>query len=248
MRRTGLSVVVVLSACLMASAASAAVTFDFNSLSTGDGASAISSYMSDVLGAKVVVTGAEVGGEGLPALRYLPFKPPPQMSAWADNGTPFIWTAAGAGRDFEIEFQDALIMGVSGLGLVYDATSGADFVIKAYNAAGSLVDVKKWWVTNDGTEVPFQLTFDEAVKRLVFSDSGKHDVAVDNLRVVASVVPEPATAVIWSLLAIGGWVTGVTVWRRRGQHGECAEPAVHPAWSDENRRAIHELVARRNSR
>jgi hypothetical protein len=44
-------------------------------------------------------------------------------------------------------------------------------------------------------------------------------------------VPEPATMIIWSLLGVGGWL-GTRVSRRR------------QGWSDDNRTAIHQLIAR----
>jgi hypothetical protein len=51
------------------------------------------------------------------------------------------------------------------------------------------------------------------------------------------VTPEPATIIVWSLLGAGSWL-GVRVWRRRGQ------PVGRQPWSDENRQAIHEIIAR----
>ncbi len=56
------------------------------------------------------------------------------------------------------------------------------------------------------------------------------------LSVNIAVVPEPATIIIWSLLGFGSWL-GLRISRRRGSVGR-------QAWSDENRQAIQDIVAR----
>jgi len=50
-------------------------------------------------------------------------------------------------------------------------------------------------------------------------------------------VPEPATIIVWSLLGAGGWL-GIRVVRRRGGSGG------RQPWSNENRTAILEVIAR----
>jgi hypothetical protein len=50
------------------------------------------------------------------------------------------------------------------------------------------------------------------------------------------IVPEPATILVWSLLGAASWL-GMRVWRQ-GRHG------VRPAWSEENRVAIFEVIER----
>ncbi|MCG2682862.1 MAG: hypothetical protein L6306_04525 [Planctomycetales bacterium] len=50
-------------------------------------------------------------------------------------------------------------------------------------------------------------------------------------------VPEPATIIVWSLLGAGSWL-GMRVWRRRGG------PVGRQHWSNENRTAIHQIIAR----
>lgn len=63
-----------------------------------------------------------------------------------------------------------------------------------------------------------------------------------------TVVPEPATIIIWSLLGAGSWL-GTRVWRRRGSDlAEDLAPGARQPWSPENRQAIHDIIARRASR
>ncbi len=64
---------------------------------------------------------------------------------------------------------------------------------------------------------------------------GTGNVLVDNFGTVAT-VPEPATILVWSLLGAASWL-GMGVWRR-GQHGG------RRSWSEENRMAIHDIIAR----
>ena len=59
-------------------------------------------------------------------------------------------------------------------------------------------------------------------------------------------VPEPASFVIWSLIAGWSWL-GMRVWRRRGA-GLVVDREARQPWSPEDRRAIRALVARRGSR
>jgi len=55
-------------------------------------------------------------------------------------------------------------------------------------------------------------------------------------------VPEPATIVIWSLLGMGSWL-GMRVWRQRR-----GGPVGRQPWSNENRTAIHDIIARGTTR
>ncbi len=51
-----------------------------------------------------------------------------------------------------------------------------------------------------------------------------------------SCIPEPATMIVWSLLGAASWL-GMRVWRQGRRVGR--QP-----WSDGNRQAIHEIIAR----
>ncbi len=50
-------------------------------------------------------------------------------------------------------------------------------------------------------------------------------------------IPEPASVLVWCLLGAGSWL-GMRVWRRR------RIPVGRQPWSNENRQAIHEIIAR----
>ena len=58
--------------------------------------------------------------------------------------------------------------------------------------------------------------------------------ALDNVRVNA--IPEPATVLVWALLGAASWL-GMGVWRRGHNIGR-------RAWPEENRTAIHDIIAR----
>ena len=81
----------------------------------------------------------------------------------------------------------------------------------------------------------------------IFATTPLHSFSVDNttdwiaptsIRFSAEIVaiPEPATILVWSLLGAASWL-GMGVWRR-GQHGG------RRSWSEENRTAIHDIIAR----
>jgi hypothetical protein len=55
--------------------------------------------------------------------------------------------------------------------------------------------------------------------------------------VTVNAVPEPSTFVVWALLGGASWL-GMRVWRRRGG------PVGRQPWSNENRAAIREIIAR----
>ncbi|MCG2684888.1 MAG: hypothetical protein L6306_14895 [Planctomycetales bacterium] len=52
-----------------------------------------------------------------------------------------------------------------------------------------------------------------------------------------SIVPEPASVLVWCLLGAGSWL-GMRVWRRR------RVPVGRQSWSPENRQAIHDIITR----
>ena len=134
---------------------------------------------------------------------------------WPGNLTTFIWTDVdNSERDFEILFVDTPITGISGdtRGFVYDATSGTDFTIRAYDNnytnyggtvespwSGAQVFEQSWDVPADKTEIDIpDITFGSNVSLLLFRNEGEHDVAIDNLTVTP--IPEPTTI---GLLGLG---------------------------------------------
>ncbi len=68
-----------------------------------------------------------------------------------------------------------------------------------------------------------------------FTVNCANDVLYQPLDPIGSDIPEPAGILVWSLLGAGSWL-GMRVWRRDGSAGR-------PRWSDENRAAIHEIIA-----
>ena len=82
-----------------------------------------------------------------------------------------------------------------------------------------------------------------------FSNWGGFDGYLDGLTIgvaqsevqygtVDFAVPEPATIIVWLLLGAGSWM-GMRVWRRRR-----GGPVGRQPWSNENRTAIHDVIAR----
>ncbi len=59
-------------------------------------------------------------------------------------------------------------------------------------------------------------------------------------------LPEPSTLIIWSLLGAAGM--GLSVWRRRHGGQWIDGYAPRAAWSEENRQAIRQIIARGSER
>lgn len=184
------AIVFVAMACEMASAQT--FHFDFNSLENRDRDRAISDYMTAIYGSSVETDGARVTDE-----TALP------------GGVTDLFIATSLQLlnrgDFEIVFDDVPIIGVQFTGHVLDPTIGDDFRFRAFNG-----NTEVFALSRDEGEETFDsgwLEFPSAVDRLVFSDSGRKDVGIDDLTV--QVVPEPATA----LLMLAG--LGVGIVRRR---------------------------------
>ncbi|MCX7424308.1 MAG: hypothetical protein NTW96_01515 [Planctomycetia bacterium] len=59
-------------------------------------------------------------------------------------------------------------------------------------------------------------------------------------------LPEPSTLIIWSLLGASG--AGLSVWRRRRGGRFMGGAVPRAAWSEENRQAIRQIIARGGSR
>lgn len=206
----------VLTLCIVGAAQAA--LFNFNSLADEGGSGAISTYMTGVYGSPVTVSDATSDNDN-----------------WSGNTTIAIRTASSVGGDFEILFANTPIISLLGaggtgstVGYVYDATSGNDFSLKAYDStygdvenpnASAQVDIGYavdygthwewiWWpfwgeTVDDGdnsvVNIP-DLVFSRPVSLLVISDEGIKDVGIDNLQVTP--VPVPA-ALLLGLLGMG---------------------------------------------
>lgn len=174
---------------LSASAASAqTVTFDFNSLENRDRDNPIGAYMTSVYGSTVETDGARVTDE---------------TSIPGGVTDLFIATSLQLLNrgDFEIDFGSVPIISVQFTGHVLDPTVGEDFHMVAYNGGAEVFSLSR-----DGGEETFDsglIEFITPVDRLVFSDSGRKDVGIDDLTV--QVVPEPVTGMMMlaGLAALG---------------------------------------------
>jgi len=109
-------------------------------------------------------------------------------------------------KAFQISFDTVPITGMSGDFHVFEATEGADFVVKAYDSSygnryapnSSALVAEQSWDFGTGSGV-FDIDFSSSVSLLVCSDDGWYDIAIDNLTVTP--IPEPATLL---LLGLGG--------------------------------------------
>jgi hypothetical protein len=187
MRRGVLSVLLVASAAGWTQGAPISFTFDDGGLADGDGDIRLSLYMSSLYPPLVLVNGAEVhSGDGFGSDHYLWTRP----------------RLLGAGN---------ILLGmvvpttsVSFDGYIFDATSDADFTFTAYDLMGHTI-YQQSWNTGSGTGFSFSTgPFSEPVYALNFSNSGQHDIGIDNLTLepvdAAPPVPAPGAAL---LAAIG---------------------------------------------
>lgn len=185
---------------LVTVAAQAAPTlFTFDSLNLLDGENAISQYMSNLYGSKVVVDDAVVWqGDGFGTTKYITTLNP---------CNPF-WDG-----NFEIKFREEGVRCVSFDWFVFDDTSGADFTFKAYDANGN--KIWQWNAELAGESCRNQTgggtycaDFGGLVAtRLYFSNAGVHDVGIDNLRVNWCVIPAPGAVLLGSIgIGLVGWL------------------------------------------
>lgn len=164
--------------------------FDFNDLGPFEGSNGIGNYMSDLYGSEIEVDGARATNDN---------SSPPEGLGQGETDRMIATSFQLLNRgDFEILFTEVPIISASFEGHVLDPTPGVDFSFKAFSGDNLVFEI-----TRNNAEEVFEsgvFNFDEPVDRLRFSDSGRHDVGIDDLNVTA--VPEPATG----LLCIAGLV------------------------------------------
>lgn len=182
--------------------------FDFNDvlgINGTDSDTAISRYMTGVMGSTVIADDVEV------------------RDNW-DSDNP-IWAGKAGADDFlrcdsatgdlELIFSDP-ISRVTGDGYAFYTQNGYDYHIRGYDASyggdhenplsSSLVTEYSIY-TGSGHDAPFDVVFDRPVSLLVLSNGGREWIGVDNLSVQTTPVPGAG------LLAVIGM--GVTGWLKR---------------------------------
>jgi hypothetical protein len=164
---------------LAASARADSVTFDFNSLGRFDRDRQISEYMTAVYGSGVTTGGARATDE-----------------TSVPGGTTDLFIATSlqllSRGDFEVLFESMPIISARLEGHVLDPTVGEDFNFRAYSGNTEVLHFAR----DTGTETfdSGLISFSQPVDRLVISDSGRKDVGIDDLTVVA--VPDPASGLL----------------------------------------------------
>jgi hypothetical protein len=155
-------------------------TFDDGFLASGSGDIGVSLYMSQKAGSPVIVNGAEAhSGSGFGDDLYL----------W----TRFQVINPGNIRIFLTEPVNY----VSFDGYVFDATGGADFTFTAYDQNGDVVHQASWNAGVGGIGSYETGMLPTYVYQLNFSDHGRHDIGIDNLRLAT--IPAPAALMLGSL-------------------------------------------------
>jgi hypothetical protein len=175
------------------------------------------------------------GGTALPGTTPLSFvltAGPPDLHSLRINGS-----ALNTGITYDLRYSIAIDLGlaptflISSAELQADVTGAKTILKKIYKAAtfaaGDLIATLTPGLTASFGGLA-TIWVDELITIPSASTAG---TITDTYTQFDARVPEPATAVVWSLLGVGGWL-GSRVSRRR------------QTWSDENRTAIHQLVAR----
>lgn len=160
---------------LAAGASADPVTFDFNSLGRLNRDPQISDYMTAVYGSAVTTGGARATDD-----------------TSVPGGTTDMFIATSLQLldrgDFEILFQTLPIVSAQFEGHVLDPSPGDDFNFWAFSGSTEVLHFAR-----DVGQETFDsglLQFSQPVDRLVISDSGRKDVGIDDLAVVA--VPDPS--------------------------------------------------------
>lgn len=177
---------------LIVGAAQATTTFTFDDgyLVFADKDPEISSYMTDIYGSAMTVEGAYVGSDD------------------NFNTTLFISTYTNNSGTFDIWFEDAPIGAASFDWFVFEATDGADFKCVAYDAQNNIVDVFFEYTEENAGGSSGLIMFDSPVTHLWFTNSGFHDVGIDNLTVGGgTAAPSPSAILLGSIgVSIVGWL------------------------------------------
>jgi hypothetical protein len=177
MRRTVLVVLWVVLAAGWAYGTPVTFTFDDGGLANGDGDIRLSLYMSTVAHSLVLVNGAEVhSGDGFGPDQYLWTR----LQLLNPGNIRIILTVPATAVSFD--------------GHIFDATAGADFTFTASTLLGAPI-YQQSWNTGSGTSFSFSTgPFPQPAYMLNFSNSGQHDVGIDNL--VLNPVPAPGAALL----------------------------------------------------
>jgi len=154
------------------------------------------------------------------------------------GGTDYFVRVTGTGGSWSQAVQAQIGQTVEIVGRLWKSGASATFnnyslwINPDYNALGA-PDVT---ATGAGSLSQFGIVGIRTVNL-----SGSDALFIDDLRLGTTwgdvVVPEPAALVIWLVLGMGSWL-GLRIARRRRL------PTGRQPWSPENRRAIHELIAR----
>ena len=193
-----LLMIIFLTVCLGGNAQAGMVTFDFDDLDAGADDAAIGSYMTDVYGPTVTVTGATSYPYGNPLVNPLPALGDDQYIADAELGN----------HQFYISFS---------VPITYVSFNWAreddPFKVEATFAGGTVqVFSVGTGETNGGNgngweEIDLLDRLGSPVTTLYFHDGGQGGIGIDNLQV--SPVPLPAS------ILLGAFAVGLAGWKLR---------------------------------
>ena len=176
---------------LIAGAAQATTTFTFDDgyLTFADKDADISSYMTDLYGSTVTTLGAYVDSDD------------------TFNTSLFLSTYTNNSGAIDIWFDDP-IGAASFDWFVFEATDGAAFKCVAYDAHNNIVDIFYEYTEMNVGGSSGLIMFDSPVTHLWFTNSGFHDIGIDNLQVGGGhVAPSPSAVLLGSIgVSIVGWL------------------------------------------